>query len=271
MPYTGASIEVGVIDQANSADGTKLAPGVWSFPLAGGAPTQIAANTLPKGTNDNVTAGTLYMPIAWSPDGQKLLLRTSINFGPDGPGGDIGTTGLALFDQVSGEVRQLLPTSQEPLCIEPSWDQQSVAIYCANSFYAGDNSPALFRLNIVRDDQETLIPLKTGDQQNLVTNVRELDDGLYSMVSTEPANTSDPKFTLQRTGQDASSERTALSKEPLAIGFSRALWAYDGSGVVLLLPTTGDNRDLVWYPFGGGTPVTLTSGPLGGTLGWGKS
>jgi hypothetical protein len=260
-----------VIDQAKGAGGAKLAPGVWSFPLDSGAPTLIAANTPPKGSGDTITPGTLYMPIAWSPDGQKLLLRTSVNFGPDGPGGDIGTTGLALFDQVSGEVRQLLPTSQEPLCIEPSWDGQSVAIYCANNFYAGDNSPALFRLNIVRNDQETLIPLKMGDQQNLATNVRELFDGLYSMVSTEPANTSDLKFTLQRTGQDAVSERTVLSKEPLAIGFSRALWAEDGSGVVLFLPTTGDSRDLVWYPFHGGTPIRLTSGQLGGTLGWGKS
>jgi hypothetical protein len=271
MPYTGASVEVGVLDQAKSADGTDLAPGVWSFPSDGGEPTQIAANTPPTGTGDNVSPGTRYMPIAWSPDGQKLLLRTSINFGPDGPGGDIGTTGLALFDQVSGEVRQLLPTSQEPLCIEPSWDEQSVAIYCATSFYAGDNTPALFRLNIVRNDQETLIPLKTGDQQNLAANVRELYDGLYSMMSTGPANTADPKFTLQRTGLDATSGRVVLSKEPLALGYSRALWAEDGSGIVLLAPPIGENRDLVWHPFGDGAPDTLTSGQLGDVLGWGKS
>jgi hypothetical protein len=271
MPYTGASVEIGVLDQGRSAGGAELAPGVWSFPIGGGEPTQIAANTPPQGAGDNITPGTRYMPIAWSPDGQKLLLRTSINFGPDGPGGDIGTTGLALFDQASAEVRQLLPTSQEPLCIDASWDGQSVAIYCATSFYAGDNTPALFRLNIVRNDQETLIPLKTGDQQNLAANVRELDDGLYSMVSTAPSDASEPAFTLQRTGQDAASDRVVLSKEPLAIGFNRALWAEDGSGVVMLLPATGESRDLVWYPFGGASPVTLAGGQLGDTLGWGKS
>ncbi len=83
-----------------------LEAGTWSFPRDGGEPVQLAAATPP--TQD---AGTYYMPIEWSPDGQKLLLRTTLNNGPDGPGGDVGTIGLALFDRQSGEVRQLLPDS----------------------------------------------------------------------------------------------------------------------------------------------------------------
>jgi hypothetical protein len=211
------------------------------------------------------------MPLAWSPDGQKLLLRTTINYGPDAPAGDVGTIGLALFEKQAGTVTQLLPTSSEPLCLSPSWDGQSVMIYCSTPFFLGDNTPALWRLNIVTSERETLIPIKDGDKTNSVFDVREMDDGLYSLVAT--ADSSSPEtlsYTAQRTSQDAVSGREQLIADPLALGYGSVLWGDDASSMVVPI-AKGDNEvDLTWYPFLGGKPFVLVSGQLGAALAWGK-
>ncbi|MFL5800781.1 MAG: hypothetical protein ACJ8CR_03490 [Roseiflexaceae bacterium] len=274
IAYTGESIEVGVLDPAPGMQMTPEArtPGVWSFPTGRGTPAQIQAATPPtQGADGNLKPGDHYMPIAWSPDGQRLLLRTSINIGPDGPGGDVGTIGLALFEKPSGEVRQLLPTSSEPLCLSPSWDGQSVMVYCSTPYLLTDKTPALWRLNIVSGEQQTLIPIQDGEKTNSVVNVRELSDGLYSMVATSEANAPmASKYTLQRTALDAVSERKQLVAEPLALGYGSALWAEDGSGVVLPIAKTDVAIDLTWYPLRGGEPVVLQSGQLGAVVAWGR-
>jgi hypothetical protein len=274
IAYSGESVEVGVLDPAPGMQMSPEArtPGVWSFPTGRGTPAQIQAATPPtQGADGNMKPGDHYMPIAWSPDGQKLLLRTSINLGPDGPGGDVGTIGLALFDKPSGMVSQLLPTSSEPLCLSPSWDGQSVMVYCATPYLITDKTPALWRLNIVSGEQETLIPIQDGEKTNSVVNVRELSDGLYSMVATSEMNApTASKYTLQRTALDAVSERKQLVAEPLALGYGSALWAEDGSGVVVPVAKTDVDVDLTWYPLRGGEPVVLQSGQLGAEVAWGR-
>jgi hypothetical protein len=274
IPYTGESIEVGIRDPAPGMQMTPEArtPGVWSFPLGRGTPTQIQAATPPtQGADGSETPGDHYMPLAWSPDGQKLLLRTSINLGPDAPAGDVGTIGLALFERPAGTVTPLLPTSSEPLCLDASWDGQSVMIYCATPYLLTEATPALWRLNIVTSEKETLIPIRDGQKTNSVVSVRELFDGLYSMVAASESG--DPMasgYTVQRTALDAASERTQLIAEPVKLGYGSALWANDGSGVVLPVWKTDTAIDLTWYPLRGGEPVVLQSGQLGAELAWGK-
>jgi hypothetical protein len=272
--YSGETIEVGVLDPAPNMQMTPeaLTPGTWSFPIAGGAPTQIQASTPPTQAADgNTTPGDHYMPIAWSPDGQKLLLRTSINLGPDMPGGDVGTIGLALFERQSGEVRQLLPTSSEPLCVVASWDTQSTAIYCSTAYYVGDNTPALWRLNIVTGEQEPLIPIMDGDKINSVFSVREMSDGLYSLVAAADSSSSETlSYTAQRTALDAVSDSEQLIADPLALGYGSVLWGDDASSMVVPI-AIGDNEvELTWYPFLGGKPFVLVSGQLGADLAWGR-
>src|SRR5262249_12534065 len=120
-------------------------------------------------------------------------------------------------------------------------------------------------------EQETLIPIQDGDKTNSVVNVRELSNGLYSMVATSKTNeTMDLKYMLQRTALDAVSERKQLVAEPLELGYGDELWAGDGSGVVLPIRKTDTAVDLTWYPLRGGDPVVLQSGQLGAGVAWGR-
>jgi hypothetical protein len=270
IAYSGESVEVAMLDSMPPMQMIPAArtPGVWSFPIGGGIPKQILAFTPPtQAAAGNTKPADLYMPLAWSLDGQKLLLRTWA-YNVDDPIG-----GLALFEKSSGTVRQLLPVESDPACISPSWDGQSVMVYCSTAAPLNDTTPALWRLNIVSGQHETLVPSRDGEKTNLVVNVRELSDGLYSMVATSESN--EPlsyvkKYTFQRTALDAVSEREQLAAGPLALVYFSALWAEDGRGIVISSAKPDDSVDLTWYPLRGGEPVVLQSGLLSTDLAWGK-
>jgi hypothetical protein len=84
------SVQAGVLGDSADRAGGALPLGAWNFPADGGVPTLLAASTEPSSAADGtVTPGTHAQPLAWSPDGSKLLLRLTLNMGPDGPAGDI--------------------------------------------------------------------------------------------------------------------------------------------------------------------------------------
>lgn len=270
ISYFGDTVEIGVLDDGAESNGSTLEAGVWSIPITGGEPRLLEASTDPQ-TDDagEVVPGTHYLPVAWSPSGEQLLLRTTLNYGPDGPGGDIGTVGLALYDRQENAVRELLPKGEPPLCAIPAWDSQSVSVYCAAPFYLGDETPALWSLAVVTGAREPLIPLRDGEQINLVSSVRELSDGLYMLTATTTLDGgTTPEFTAQRTALDGRSEQQVLIQEPLTLG-GDALWANDASGVVLVLANDGES-ELVWQPFRGGERLSLVNGINSTILGWGK-
>jgi Tol biopolymer transport system component len=251
------SVQAGALFDAVAADGAALQAGTWSFPADGGAPVLLAEATDPsQDAAGSITSGLHYQPLAWSPDSSKLLLRTTANNGPDGPAGDIGSTGLAIYDVGAIQSRDLLPLGQEPLCVMPAWSRTSDAIYCANSATIGPPTPSLWRLDLGSGEQEEILP---ADGQTAVAfNPRDQDDGLYVLVGSTEGGVL--RLTPERI---LNGGVELLLPAPIETGFDGGLWAPDGSGVVYGQPTASANRIIVWQPLGAGDPVELLNGSIG--------
>jgi hypothetical protein len=252
------SVQAGVEGDTIDVHGKTLQLGTWNFPAAGGVPTLLAAATEPTQAADGTTTpGTHYQPLAWSPDGSKLLIRLTMNMGPDGPGGDIGSNGLALYDVDGSQVRELLPLGKEPLCVIPVWSRTSDALFCANAAAIGSPTPALWRLDLADGGPKTIIP--SAEPLVATFSPRDTPDGLYVLVGAY--GDSGIKLMPQRIGPDGS----VIEQLPLPIeaGFDGGLWALDGSGVIVGRPTAGANRILVWQPLGERATVELMTGSIG--------
>ncbi|PDV98603.1 hypothetical protein [Candidatus Chloroploca asiatica] len=252
------SVQAGMLFDTTDATGGALRPGVWSFPADGSDPMLLVAASDPL---SDTTPGTHYQPLAWSPDASQLLLRSTMNMGADGPSGDIGATGLALYDAGSGQTRDLLPLGVEPLCVVPVWGRDGTSVLCANGAAIGPPTPPLWRLELARGEQQTLIP--TGESVDQALSPRELADGIYVLVAESAAEIV-PQFMPQRLAPD--STVTALLPRPIEGSYDGALWAPDGSGMIIGQPASGANRTIIWQPLGingEGESVELLSGSIG--------
>lgn len=259
------SLQAGVLFDTTDAAGAALQPGVWNFPADGGDPRLLIAATDPL---SDTTPGTHYQPLAWSPDGAWLLLRSTINMGPDGPGGDIGATGLALFDAGSGQARDLLPLGAEPLCVVPVWGRDGASVLCANGAAIGPPTPPLWRLDLASGAQQPIIA--DGEPVDQALSPQDLADGIYVLVA-ESASGLAQQFMPQRWAPDGT--LVALLPQPIEAGYDGGLWAPDGSGVIVGRPAAGANRTIIWQPLGSGQdgvagePSELLSGSIG-KLAW---
>lgn len=258
------SVQAGMLFDVTGADGATLAPGVWSFPADGADPRLLIAATDPVSSGGNTTPGSHYQPVAWAPDGSRLLLRSTMNMGPDGPAGDIGSTGIALYDAESGQARELLPLGTEPLCVVPAWSRARDAILCANGAAIGPPTPPLWRLDLASGNQQPLIP--AGESVDQVLSPRELADGIYILAAESTAGFSQ-QFMPQRIAPDG--VVSALLPQPIEAGYDGGLWAPDGSSVIVGRPAASANRTIVWQPLGigqtgtAGEPTELLSGSIG--------
>jgi hypothetical protein len=251
------SVQAGALFETSSADGSPLQAGTWSFPAGGGAPSLLAAATEPVSSDGETTPGVHYQPLAWAPDGELLLLRLTMNMGPDGPAGDIGATGLALYETSSGATLDLLPLGSEPLCAQPVWSAAGDAILCANAGAVGPPTPALWRLNLATGAEQTIIP--AGEPVDLVFSPRELADDVSYLAGVSA--TAPLRLMPQRIRPDGTVE--ALLPQPVEAGYDGGLWAPDGSGIVVGRPSASANRTIVWQPVDGGSPVELLNGNIG--------
>lgn len=252
------SVQAGALFDTVRADGAALTAGAWSFPADGGEPTLLAAATDPApDAAGTVTPGAHYQPLAWSPDGSALLLRTTMNMGPDGPGGDIGSNGLALYERGISQARDLLTLGQEWLCAAPAWGRDGASVLCANGAAIGAPTPALWRLSLSDGAQEAIIP--ATEPLTATFSPRELAEGLYVLAGSYQ----DSGLSLMP--QRITPEGGAIEQLPLPIqaGFDGGLWAPDGGGVIFGRPSAGANRTIVWQPLGEGATVELLSGSIG--------
>ena len=215
--------------------------------------------------------GTHYTPIQWSGDGTGLLLRTSPNNGPDGPAGDISSTGIALYDAASGSTRDIVAINSGPICYDAVVGQTPDMVYCAAAQYLGPDTPALWSIATSGDGSvQELVPAQDGQQVNIVSGPEVIDGHLYTLVGTAPPDAVElPVVAAQRTDLDGAANKQLLSQAMIEIGYDGGLWAPDGSGIVAGRPAAGGNRTLVWYPFGGGEPVDLVGGSIG-TMHWAR-
>jgi hypothetical protein len=211
------------------AGSTTLTPGIWSIPAAGGEPTQILANREPETASDGqITPGINYAPVAYAPDGQRLLVITSPNFGPDTPAGDIGVVGLSILE-ADGTLRELLePGGDDPICVLAVWAADGNEILCSSTFPLGPETPALFSINPENGETKALIANQSGNASISVANFRR-DGETTSVVvitSTDPA--SSPTVTIEQYTNDAE-QRQVLTELPGRPDNSIVVWSPDGT------------------------------------------
>jgi hypothetical protein len=194
-------------------------------------------------------------------DAGARLLRTTMNMGPDGPGGDIGSIGLALYDTGTAQARDLLPLGQEWVCAAPAWTRDGAAILCANDAAIGAPTPALWRLNLADGTSEAIIP--AAEPLTATFSPHDQAEGLSVLVGSYQGSG------LELIPQRITPEGAAIELLPLPIetGFDGGLWAPDSSGVLYGRPAAGANRTIIWQPFGEDTTIELLNGSIG-KLAW---
>lgn len=230
--------------------------GVHVVFAGGGVPEVIQAND-PPGPG----AGS-YTPVAWSPDGTRLLLR--YHFYTHG--------GRFLVKSLSDDSLVDLGLS----CCHPSWSLDTRSVYVSGPFYGPEGRPGLRRYDVDTGVESVLLEYNPADDVlPLVAYARQLDDGQLYMFARRATTEEYAQalglldFSMCRAPVDDVSARVTLHADSYAI--REALWARDGSGAVIADAGTGTGEDfpLVWLPADGGAAVALRA--RGSHLRWGRA
>jgi Tol biopolymer transport system component len=234
--------------------------GVYAGPATGGDPAQLVADLpLPK---DGAKPGLRYSPLAWSPNGERLLLTAVPDYGPDAPAGDVSVLGLAVIGQ-GGQVSTLVEPGGNPnLCFDASWSNDGAYVYCANYGAFGDQ-PGLWRIPAAGGKPEVLLAGKDG-QQTDVFNARQIDGQLYAFVAQFENGNAAPTYAMERFGADGSAPARLRDDAYDTTAVLWSAWAPDGSGAVIQKAEQGQTSNaLIWAPAGSGAPVTLGARAFG--------
>ncbi len=194
-------------------------------------------------------AGTYY-PIAWAPDGARLLIGRSF----------YTTSGSLEIHNIDSEGVVQMGSA----CCHPAWTPDNQYVYVSGPYFGPRVETGLRRYNTQDGGRETLIaPDAASMKLTLVDFAQMLGDGkLYSFQTqtTKPdysQRNGVMDFDMVRTAPDGHSERETLRSDAHPV--LEALWADDGSGAVLVLRPVGDTLALnvLWLPVGDGPAFAL--------------
>ncbi len=247
-----------------SSDGTEIAYGYGGINIIsaeGGEPRLLLEDKIVTDAGRASQESRYYRPLAWSPDGTKILALEG--YGIEG-------SGYAVVDVESGEVVSL---GSAVLCCEPSWSQDSQSFYFSSATF-GMIIPGLWRADATTGEVTTLIrgmesvglPDVTGEPMVLVQSARELQDGdLFAFtasgiyedlyVDKETGDPVAPKLKMSRISSGGEIE--PLRSDAYALG--EALWAEDASGAVITV-MAGEaypSGTLLWLTSDDTAPVVL--------------
>jgi hypothetical protein len=272
-------VEGGWVSTANvawSPDGAQIAYGYGGINIVsaeGGEPRVLVPDKIMTVSGQVSQESRYYRPLAWSPDGARLLALES--FGIEG-------SGYAVVEIESGDVLSL---GSAVLCCEPSWSQDSESFYFSSPVF-GMIVPGLWQVDALTGDVRTIIrgmetvglPDETGETMVLVQSAKELQDGnLYAFTTTgtyealfidqETRNEIFPLLTMSRISSDGGI--TPLRSDSYALG--EALWAEDASGAVITVMAGEEfpGGTLMWLASDDSEPVLL--GGRGFQPKWGKN
>jgi len=191
-----------------------------------------------------------YFPIAWSPDGTRLLINRAF----------YTTAGTLQINAVGYDSVVSLGAA----CCQPAWSASGQYVYVSGPYYGPRQEPGLRRYQSYDAAAETLIAFTPGsDALSLVAFARQLADGnLYAFfratTTTEyTARSGLLDFVMVRSAADGVTDRVELRTDTHTL--QEALWADDGRGAVIAEATGGatTGRPLLWLPSGGGPALTL--------------
>lgn len=248
----GTLVAIGVT--ADPEETSPLDPGVYLVPLDGSTPRLIIEPTPVVDPATPGQDGRAFAPLAWSPDGAKLLLQAysrSVEF-----------CELAVIDVTGGEpIYFTAPTPDlVSACGVSAWAPDSSGVYVGMSRpgYLADR-PGLWLADATTGDVTPIFPERSGGQFLLARAPFVATDDLLAMVAfadeiVEPGDNLGPAYTASAALPDGD-YRTPLRTD--AYRFGDALWARDGSGIALIeSPEQGDPR-LIWLKTDDSSPVEL--------------
>ncbi|MGQ9927570.1 MAG: hypothetical protein ACUVS4_11955 [Chloroflexaceae bacterium] len=234
--------------------------GLYRLPVGGGAPELVLADDPVDDLANPSRAVSSYLPVAFSPGGDRLLVEVQSLFYED--------CGIGFMPADGGEVlRVTLPPDVRSYCGEAVWsfDGRS-ALFLAGPKEGPQAGPQLWRADAASGAAELIV----GDDR-------------YARAPVALANGT-IRYFLARVERDAGgvvvsgsfvlAELAAPGAEPRELGpaFSErlevALWAPGGSGAVIEIDTD-QGIELRWQPIGGEATVLPGTRERAGGLAWG--
>lgn len=247
-----------------SPDGTQIAYGYGGINIIsaeGGEPRILLADKIVTVSGRASQESRYYKPLAWSPDGTKILAMEG--YGIEG-------SGYAVVSVESGEVTSL---GSAVVCCDPGWSLDSQSFYFSSAVF-GMIAPGLWQADATTGEVTTLIrgmetaslPDVTGEPMSLIQSAQQLVGGhLYAFTGfgtydelfrDEEGNEVAPELTMTRISSDGS-EVEPLRSDAYALG--QALWAEDASGAVInvMVGEAYPSGTLLWLASDDSGPVVL--------------
>jgi WD40 repeat protein len=231
-----------------SPDGQWLAfsqGGVKLYDLKTGTIISVIENEVEMQENELLFPRALYAPEQWAQDGKRLMVSIGWHEG--------GT--LGVLDITTGSVVQL---GQGIVCCDATWTNDESSILVASPVL-GMISSGLWRYDAVSGEQATLIPSSADDGTlNFAGWPLQLASGeLLYFYNNMPNFQETVPLVLVRSGPDGVTDRVQLRSDVFEI--HEALWAPDGSMVVIVQPNLGEQT---WPRFGPLVLVNLDGSPV---------
>ncbi|MCX7789212.1 MAG: hypothetical protein N2378_01100 [Chloroflexaceae bacterium] len=252
-----AAIFLRLLNNNQTAD---VPSGLYRLPASGGAPELVLADDPVDDPANPSRAVSSYLPVAFSPDGDQLLVEVQSLFYED--------CGIGFMPAGGGEVlRVTLPPDVRSYCGEEAWtpDGRSV-LFLAGPKEGPQAGPQLWRADatsgvaelIVGGDRYARAPvaLASGAIRYFLASVERDASGVVVGGSFAPAELAAPGAEPRELGP-------ALSDR-----LERALWAPGGAGAVIEIEGE-QGVELRWHPIGGEATVLPSARERAGGLAWG--
>lgn len=236
--------------------------GLYRLPVGGGAPELLRADDPVDDVVNPSRAISAYLPVAFSPDGSRLLVRVQSLFYEDCSVGVMSADGSSVL-------RVALPEGVGGYCGEESWTPDGRAVlFLAGPREGPQAGPQLWRADAQTGAAELLLGgevyaraplgLENGAIRFYLARVERDAAGAVVGGSFAPAELAGPGAAPQELGP-AFSDR-----------LERALWAPNGVGAVIEVGTTTGN-ELRWVPLQGDPLILPSTRDRVGGLAWGAA
>ncbi len=255
----GQALMLHLLDNRQPPD---LPSGLYRLPVAGGAPVLLHADDPVDDPVNPSRAVSGYRPVAFSPDGTRLLLQVYALFYGE-------TCGVGVIAATGGAVTRIsLPADLVGYCGDETWAADSTAVLLlAGKATGNDAGPRLWRAELATG---TVVPFAA--------------EGVFVRQPHGVAGGA-ARFFLSRLIRDSSGATTGATFVPVQVDapgtppveldtpfdvrLNRALWAPNGVGVVIDVNNADGNTTLRWLRLGA-PPVDLPSAEVAvRQLAWG--